>query len=49
MITFSIPCWLLWFVSGNLTMLIVIFAVAFIAGHRKQQAARQKSESDNHS
>jgi len=44
MITFSIPCWLLWFVTGNLTMLIGLFTFALIAGNRKKKAAGQETD-----
>jgi len=48
MITFSIPCWLFWFVSGNLTSAVILITWALIVGTRKQKAAKQQSESDNH-
>lgn len=44
MITFSIPCWLLWFMSGNLTMLIALLAAALILGARRKKADSEETE-----
>ena len=42
MITFSIPCSLLWFVSGNLTMLIALLTLALIVGARKKRGVSRE-------